>query len=149
MERLNDVYSNGLNTDNDVIIRVINTILNVEKGPVPQPSIIMAKFEYFTSLLAKLYTSSPISRSGISYIISELAEPDKLKTNWDMFVQMVKRNNGMDKSEYKYIYIMCYSRALFETIYSNNIAYSEPSYAINEAIGSSSWEVFLSAIGSQ
>ena len=46
---------------------------------------------------------------------------------------------------YKYLYIICYCRALFETSYESKIRYTKPDYAIKQAFGGDPWNIFLEA----
>jgi len=145
--RLNSVYNNLSISDNDVIIRVLNTFLHNEKT---DPHVILSNFTQYTDLLENLLTTSAIKRPKIKYIIDEISNYLENST-WNNFVQLINRNTA-DKDpnmNYEYLYIMCYCRSIFDCFYKDKVLYNEPKYAIEIAYGESPWNVFLKALPSK
>ena len=63
----------------------------------------------------------------------------------EIFVNFIENIHGknMDTQE---IFMMCFYRAFWETFYEPKIFYKDSHYAILEASGRNSWEVFLSSL---
>lgn len=140
-ETLNDVYNNPKNTDNDVLIRVINTFINNNN-----PEFIYENTIYFSILLSRLQESSKVKRDDIKYVvetIKKIEENDKFSYFVEILKQIYKNNFA---ENYKYLYLMVYLRSSFELFYDKNIRYKKPEYAVMEASGQTSWNVFLSSL---
>ena len=138
-ERLNDIYNNPQYDDNTVIIRSLNTFIKNGSSKV-----IHDNLTHYTELFTELLQTSPIVRPDIKYIVEQIK---LIQTNntFGEFKKVLSNVINQDFTIYKYIYILCYCRTVFELYYRNDIRYTKPDYAIREALGDEPWNVFLKA----
>ncbi len=140
MEKLNDIYNNINNTDNDIIIRILNTI--VEKSKSPQEY--YGNFIYFKELLIVLQLNSDNIRNDIAYVISKMNECNEI--TFDEFVVILKQILQEDKTQYKYLWLQCYLRSIFDVFYVDRIFYKNPECAVKITLGEESFNVFLNSL---
>ena len=138
-ERLNDVYNNSKYTDNDFIIRSLNTIL-----PNNSSKMIYVQLTHFTELFTKLLQVSQIKRPDVKFIVENINVIQNNNT-FDEFKKLLSTIIYQDFNTYKYLFLMCYCRTLFEIFYENKIRYAKPEYAIQEAFDNEPWNIFLEA----
>jgi hypothetical protein len=138
-ERLNDVYNNPNNTDSDFIIRSLNTIL-----PNNSTKQVYVQLTHFADLMDELIKTSPIIRPDVKYIVEHI---HAIQTNnsFDEFKKLLSEIIEKDLNTYKYLYLICYCRTLFEIFYESKIRYTKPEYAIKHAFGNEPWNIFLEA----
>jgi hypothetical protein len=141
METLNDIYNNEKNSDNDVLIRTLNTFIDCD-----EPDMIYAYTVKFTNLFEKLLTTSKIQRNEIKFVVETIKKMENDKS-FQNFVNTLKQIYEQDMTKnYKYLFIICYCRSVFELTHDRYIKYKKPDYATMEAFGDSSWSVFLKSI---
>jgi hypothetical protein len=138
-ERLNDVYNNPKYTDNTFIIRSLNTIL-----PNNSSKMIYDQLTHFTELFTELLQVSQIKRPDVKFIVENINVIQNNNT-FDKFKKMLSTIIYQDFNTYKYLFLMCYCRTLFEIFYENKIRYTKPEYAIKQALGDEPWNIFLDA----
>ena len=138
-ERLNDVYNNMKYTDSDFIIRTLNTIL-----PNNSSKMIYDQLTHFTELFTELLQVSQIKRPDVKFIVENINVIQNNNT-FDEFKKLLSSIYEQDMTTYKYIFLMCYCRALFETFYESKIRYVKPDYAVKQALGYEQWNIFLEA----
>ena len=140
-ERLNDVYNNPEYTDNDFIVRSLNTIL--ESGSDSSTKI-YTEITYYAELTTELLQTSPVKRPDVKFIVEQI---NAMQTN-NTFAEFKKLFSSIykqDMTNYKYLYLMCYCRTLFEIFYKSKILFTKPDYAIMQAMGYETWNVFQKA----
>jgi len=135
MERLNDMYNNMSYDDNEVIIRTLNTVLEKHS----ESRSIYVNLVYMVKLLEDLNKVN--KRSDIEFIVDNI----KSINNFNDFKKVLANIIDQDMSIYKYVFLMCYCRSLFETKFVNNILYTKPEYAIQQVLGKEAWVIFLSS----
>ena len=150
--QLNEVFNDTVdNTDNDFLIRIINTVLDNNTLCSKQDK--LSYFSYLNELLYDLIKEQPLTRPNIKEMIYDLKDytdnykykPDDLiKLN---FIDLIKKYVNRDKNDYNVLYVLCYGRLLFECYYTEHIYYMLPTYAAEEALGrKTSWYIFMDAI---
>lgn len=124
MERLDDIYYNKSYDDNTVIIRVLNTILenrNIDSETTLQ------QFKYFIMLLGNLCKIQ--ARPNIIYIIEKAKENYTLNDLTFAIKEIAVKEicKFPIKENYKYLFLLCYYRAMYESRYlkESNIVWSE------------------------
>lgn len=137
-ERLNDVFVNVNNSDNDVIIRVLNTFL---EKPENSENVIQNML-YFKSLFEDLIKDNNIDRPNIVYIIDKMNEFEK-NDSFENYVSILNNIHKQNMTDYKYLWMMCFLRAVFELCFEHHIYYKTPKYATMIATGENPWSVFL------
>ena len=146
INRLDNIWNNTTNTDNDILIRALNTFLETDED---NPEIIFNSIGYFTKLFDKLLTTTNINRQDIRYVVNKI-QYIEINPSFDNFIDLLyevyKKNMQKD---YKYLFLICYCRARFEIYYADDILYSTPSYAIRQASGESRWKIFLEAFNNE
>lgn len=138
-ERLDDVYNNPQYNDNDVIIRSLNTFIENSST-----KIIYIHLIHYTELYTELLQTSPIVRPDIKFIVDQIKTVQTNNT-FDCFKKLLSNTIDQDFTIYKYVYLMCYCRTVFELFHNDRIRYTKPDYAIREALGDEPWNVFLKA----
>lgn len=138
-ERLNDIYNNSQYDDNTVIIRSLNTFIENSSDKVIYDHLV-----HFTELFSELLQTSPVIRPDIKYIVEQIKSVQTNNT-FDEFKKLLSSVLNQDFTIYKYLFVLCYCRTLFEIFYKNKIRYVKPDYAIMEALGDTHWNVFLKA----
>ena len=138
-ERLNDIYNNPQYDDNTVIIRSLNTFIENNSN-----KIIYVHLTHYTELFSELLQTSPVVRPDIKHIVEQIKTVQTNNT-FDEFKKLLSNIIDQDFTIYKYIYLMCYCRTVFELFHNDMIRYAKPEYAIMEAFGDEPWNVFLKA----
>ena len=138
MSRLNEVFADPQNTDNTVLIRVLNTFL----GPGDDNSMhVFRSILYFTPLLKKLCEDT--NRPEVKFAV-DLVDTCERANTFEAFKETLEQVIDADPNEYKTLFVMSYCRSKWELQYNNCIAYKKPSYAIEE-LTETGWFVFLKA----
>lgn len=74
-------------------------------------------------------------------IVDETDKHEKLK----ILVKHIKENrNKVDDASC--VYISCFCRATWESVYESSMLYKDPKYAVSEALGKGAYQVFLDSI---
>ena len=128
-------YSNEILT-NDLIIRVLNTIL----GEISDPFFLNGQFKYFIELLTFLSKDKDFKRNEINYMLDEISQFDG---DIESLMRITFRNLDCDSSKAHKLFIICYFRTEFEMNFAERISYENPKYAINKAMGFDDWTIFL------
>ena len=149
VSRLNEVFfDTNNNTDNDFLIRIINTILDDNELNDIQK---LSYFSYLTNLIHNLIEENALTRPNIKEIIYDLKDYCEIDALGELhglhYISLIKKYVNRDKADYKTLYILCFGRLLFECYYTDYIHYILPHYAVEEADGSkTSWNIFLNAV---
>ena len=117
INRLNNVWNNMSNSDNDILIRVLNTFLETGED---NPQIIFNSIEYFTKLFDKLLVTTNINRPDIKYVVNKIQYVE-INPTFDNFTDLLDEVYKKNMNEYKYLFLLCYCRARFELYYVDNI----------------------------
>lgn len=142
MSRLNDVYNDKNNSDNDVINRVLNTFIESDDSIHIYISILE-----FVLLFYNLQKTSDTKRYDIKYIVDKILYLETKSNNFEDYIAVVKEIYKLDfQKNYKYLFVMCFCRSMFDLFFDKNICYKKPEYATMEAIGEESWHVFLKSL---
>jgi len=142
MQSLDEIYENPNNDDNNIIIRSINTILEVSDNCHYVYKIMLLFLDSFRKLKAE----SKIKRDDIKFIVEQM---DLVLENddFDTFISILKNiNNKNYDSQYKYLWMLCFLRSVFEIKYISNIFYKDPINAIKISTGEEHWSVFLDSL---
>jgi len=129
MERLNEIYNNCHNDDNTVLIRSLNTFL--ENG-INDPSIICENVLYFVRLFEILLKTN--NRPSIKFVVDAIQSVE-MTQSFSNFIQLLEQVHEQDMRDYKYLFLMCYCRSKFESHFTDKIKYTNPKYAVMEAMG--------------
>lgn len=152
MDRLNEVFNDtDRNSDNDFLIRVINTVLENNQYTNYQQ---LSYFCDLTKLIFNLLNEYPHKRINIKEMITDVQSQKCIISNDSInFISLIKKYNTLiqneNKSEIdcKSLYVMCFGRLLFECIYIDHVYYKSPRYAYEITVGTSTpWSIFLDAI---
>ena len=155
MERLNQVFNDTeRNSDDDFLIRVINTVLENNQYNNYQQ---LSYFRDLTKLIFDLLNEYPHKRLDIKEMINDVQSQNFSTSNNYInsrnFIPLIKKYNTLihntsgNAIDYKSLYVMCFGRLLFECIYVDHIYYKSPQYAYEIAMGTSTqWSIFLDAI---
>lgn len=145
INRLDNVWNNMSNSDNDILIRVLNTFLETGED---NPQIIFNSIEYFTKLFDKLLVTTNINRPDIKYVVNKIQYVE-INPTFDNFTDLLDEVYKKNMNEYKYLFLLCYCRVRFELYYVDNILYDTPKYAIRQSFGKNQWNIFLEAFENQ
>ncbi len=85
-----------------------------------------------------------IKRPHVEYVVEKIQSVE-MNPSFDNFKSLLEQIYEQDMDESRYIFLMCYCRAKFELVYSENILYNQPRYAIMKAMGENDWSTFLEA----
>ena len=140
--RLNTVWNDSFNSDNDLLIRVLNTFL--ENGE-ENSAIILDSILYFTALFNNLLSTRNIKRKDIEFVVNRINQV-QLNPSFDNYVALLEEIYDKDMSNYKYLYLLCYCRSRFELFYLDRVIYKNPKYAIQQGLGDNPWIIFLKAL---
>jgi len=91
-----------------------------------------------------LLQTSPIDRPDIKFIVEQIKSIQNNNT-FDEFKKVLSSILDQDYNTYKYLFVLCYCRTVFELFYCYKIKYTIPDYAIMKALGNEPWNVFLKA----
>jgi len=141
INRLNNIWNDTSNTDNVILIRVLNTFLETGED---NPEIIFNSIGYFTKLFDELLTTTNINRQDIRYVVNKI-QYIEMNPSFDNFIDLLDEVYKKNMQDYKYLFLLCYCRARFEIYYADDILYDTPSYATRQAFGESQWNIFLEA----
>lgn len=133
-ERLDVVYANNKVNTNDLIVRIMNTIL----GEISDPFFLNNQFKYYNELLKVLIKTN--DRNEINYMLNEISQFDG---TIESLMKLLARNITVDANEAHKLYIVCYLRTEFDTRFAERIGYENPKYTVLKRIGREPWEVFL------
>ena len=140
-EQLTDVYNNSKYDDNTTIIMCLNTIL---ENSSDHCKTIFEGITHLTKLFTELLQTSPVVRPDVKFIVEHIHAIQNNNT-FDEFKKLLLSIYEQDMTTYKYIFLMCYCRTLFEIFYESKIRYVKPDYAIKQALGYEQWNIFLKA----
>ena len=143
MEKLQIVYNNSNNTDNIVLIRVLNTFL--ENKNELKPEYIVENIGYFVECFKQLIFESSIDRPRIKYVVNEITDFNK-EIKWSKFLSLIRRHHKKNMKNYKNLFIIVFCRAVFEMLFQNRLHYTMPVYAIKIAYGENAWNIFLQSL---
>ena len=137
--RLDNMWNNIENTDNIILIRVINTFLGAGDD---DPRFIYDSIMGFTESFEILLDKSNINRHDVELVIEKI-KCIELDPSFDNFKKLVKGVYKQNMEEYKYLYLLCYCRARFELYYSGEVCSTMSEYAIKQIYGVGKWNLFL------
>jgi len=140
MQRLDEVYYSSDSSDNDVIIRVLNTILDYSE----ESESVLDSMLYFVEIFEQLESKSEIKRPAVKYIIDQTTKLNG-NFNFNIFVEILETNHNKDNKNYEHIWMMCFLRAVFYVGFFDKVYYKIPEYAVRIASGENEWHVFLEA----
>jgi hypothetical protein len=106
--RLNEIWNDPLNTDNTILIRVLNTFL--ESGN-DNSQIIFNSIGYFTKLFNELLTTTKIHRPDIQYVVTKIQNLE-ITPSFDNFTDLLGEICNKNAEEYKYFYYVIAERFL-------------------------------------
>ena len=121
MERFLDVYNNPSYSDNTVIIRILNTFLPYTEDH----DVILSNIIHFKSLFETALGSSNLNRPDIKFIVDKTNYMISNNT-FENYVTMLEDVYTQDMMQYKYLWLMCLLRAMFEKYYGAKISFKNP-----------------------
>lgn len=147
MLRLDDIYYNMNVSDDEIIGRVLNMIVN--DNVTDHATIANNALQFVTcfAMRERIY-----SRPKIKKIINDVFEicdmPKKSVERFNIIVEkiMIAKN---DMENYANIYLATFCRAIWENEYEDKIYYKDPKYAVEIASGAEPFMVFLSSLESK
>lgn len=144
-DRLNSIWNDSLNTDDSILVRVLNTILDSGNENNETPDTIFNSIIYFMGCFDNLLqNSNNINRPKIWYVVDKIKYLEE-NTSFHNFIDLLNEVYKKNMEDYKYLFVLCYCRARFELYYADNICYSDPEYVIKQAFGGCEWTTFLEA----
>lgn len=141
MERLNDIYNSNCN-DNSLIIRVLNTFLEITEEPFE----VLAHMLHYVELFENLYNNSTQDRPAIKFIIDKVNILENNNT-YQEFVNLLTDVVDQDMNDYKFLFLICYLRSVWECKFGARIYYKTPDYAL-DSIANGQWNTYLKAFKS-
>ena len=140
MQTLNDVYNDATNTDNDVLIRTLNTFIESDNSEQ-----IYKYTKYFVILFENLKLHGSVKRINVDFVCDKINALES-NSSFSNYVTTLKEIYKYDIKNFKFLFVMCYCRSKFELFYNDHISYKNPKYATMEALGKNSWNIFLSSL---
>lgn len=136
---LNKAYNDPNISDSSLFLMILNGYFENK----PYESV----YEYLDTILNYciiLYNQNVVTRPKILFVLTKI---NKVKTDTNSFLQMVKECLVNDNKEGHIIFLMCYYRDFWEKKLQNKTFYDDPKYAINTVLNNeTAWFTFLEAI---
>ena len=144
MERLDDIYNNPEIDDNTLLMRILNTILEI-KDSLELLMNILHYTDLLKALAMKAIKNGDFQRENVKFVVEMIDFiENKNPEHFEIYCKVLKSLTSTELTENHLIFLMCYCRAKWEVFYEKHIVYSDPKYAILD-LTQSKWCVFLEA----
>jgi hypothetical protein len=132
MDRFEDVYMDKNVTDERLLIRLLNTVLENEEED---------KFIFFYHIIQLILKKDKEIRPKITKFIKDINKCEKLS-----FPDFAKKVKDVQEEDCFSLFTMCFLRSIFEDKFKDKIAFTISKAAIEMASGEDEWLIFLEYI---